>query len=207
MLICLFTCGESLCPYTCTPKTDCKNNPAKDGDFGEARNQPAEALLAEQAKLGGPGHHADARGRGTATRTRGGCGARDALLPPRKSKAEALAARLSRGVGYASAFPKYCISHAPGFASDLLQMPMSIRAPKDGHIRRAAVFLGEGERGGQEAVCRGKDGLQKGNCTRGKVFPPTLRRCASISTFLHDTAALVLSIALVQAIGRSGKCC
>lgn len=54
MLICLFTCDESLCPYTCTPKADYKNNPVKDGDFGNARKQPAEMLLAEQARLGSP---------------------------------------------------------------------------------------------------------------------------------------------------------
>ena len=54
------------------------------------------------------------------------------------------------------------INQAHGFASDLLQIPMSIHALKDGRIRGAAVFLGEEERGGQEAVCCGKDGLQEG---------------------------------------------
>lgn len=84
------------------------------------------------------------------------------------------------------------ISQAHGFASNLLHIPMSIHALKDGHIRGAAVSLGEEERGGQEAVCCGKDGLQKGSRTRGKVFAPTLRGCTSISIFLQDTAAPVL---------------
>lgn len=169
-----------------------------------------KVLLVEQARLGSPAHHADATGRGMATRMRGGCSARDTLLPLCKSKAEALVARLSRRVDgqQCCTMPQLFqnISHAHGFASSLLQISMSIHALKDGHIRGAAVFLRE-ERGGQEAFCCGKDGLRKGNCTRGKVFPPTLWGCTTISISLWDAGAPIFSIAPIQAIVKSGKCC
>lgn len=69
------------------------------------QNKPGSAAL---------GHHAIARGWGMSTRMRGGCSAHDTLLPLCKSKAEALAAHLSRRVdGQYKSSAWFCFQLAP----------------------------------------------------------------------------------------------
>lgn len=85
-----------------------------------------------------------------------------------------------------------------------MNMSMSIHAPKHGHIRGVSTFLGE-KKEVKELSAVAKMVYRRE--TRGKVVSPILRGCTSVSISFWNTAALMLSVSLIEAIERAGKHC
>lgn len=128
---------------------------------------------------------------------RGRCNAHGTLMPVCKSKSKALTASLTRWGGGQQCctmpelfWNRVYWNYTHGFSSACCKIPMSIHAPKHGHKRGASTFLGE-KREDQEAVCCGKDGLQKRNQSRSSFPYPEGKHLGSISFW--NIAAVMLS--------------